>query len=105
MLPFAGAKTPEVFKDHLRFSQGRFSSDNYFALGFGPTNFSRTVQPGSGVVIWETIQSNAAGDTVSWRGDWQGDAMKGVLSFTPAGKGPQDFSFFSVKWNYAEIGK
>jgi len=31
----------------------------------------------------------------SWRGDWQGGKMEGMLSFHPAGKNPQDFSFIS----------
>ena len=54
-----------------------------------------------GVTTWETLQSNASGDTVSWRGDWQGDIMKGVLSYKPASGPARDFSFYSLEWSYA----
>ena len=49
---------------------------------------------------WETIQTSVDGATVAWRGDWQGEAMKGVVSFNPTGQATRDFSFFSVQWSY-----
>ncbi len=87
-------------KDTLHFTNGRFYSDESAKRGFMPTNVTVTKQP-SGVTTWETIQSNSTGDTVSWRGDWQGDVMKGVISEIPAGKSARDASFYSLEWSYA----
>ena len=53
------------------------------------------------MTTWETVQSNAEGETISWRGDWQGDAMKGVMSSSVQG----DFSFYSMSWAYAGEGQ
>ncbi len=89
-------------KDALHFANGRFYSEQFMKRGFAPTNITVTKQP-SGVTTWETIQSNAAGDVVSWRGDWQGDIMKGVISETPAGKPARDSSFYSLEWSYAPV--
>ena len=96
-------KAQGALKDTLHFVNGQFYSEEYSKQGFKPSNISVTRQP-DGVVTWETLQSNAKGDAVSWRGDWQGDVMKGIFSVTPAGQKPRDFSFFSVKWSYAEGG-
>lgn len=100
-LPALGAKG--VLKDILHFTSGQFYSEEFIKKGFKASNISVTQQP-NGVVTWETLQSNAAGDSVSWRGDWQDDVMKGVLSVNLAGQKPQDFSFFSVKWSYENAG-
>ena len=88
-------------KDRLHFKGGRFYSDAYLERGFKPTNISMTKGP-DGLVTWETIQSNDKGETVSWRGDWRADAMKGVLSLKDAGGAVNDFSFFSIQWEYAK---
>ena len=53
-----------------------------------------------GLVDWQTAQSNAKGESVSWQGQWKGDGMKGVLSFRSAGQNPQGFSFLSIRWSY-----
>lgn len=92
-------KAKEAVTDTLTFSEGKFRSGASAELGFSPTNVSVTRQP-DGVTIWETVQSNAAGDTMSWRGDWHGDLMRGVVSYVRAGQSPQDFSFYSLEWSY-----
>jgi REP element-mobilizing transposase RayT len=98
----AGAAVQEKLGTaRLHFSGKRFGFSGAFAEGFAPTNYTVTVQP-NGFVTWETIQSNAAGDTMSWRGDWKGDAMKGAISFTPAGEKARDFSFYSSGWRYSK---
>ena len=67
--------------------------------GFKPVHYTILVRPG-GLTTWEALQKNAAGDTRSWRGDWQGDVMKGAVRQAPAGKNPEVFSFFSVGWSF-----
>lgn len=99
-VPVSGDRSEGVIRDRIRFAGGRFTSDWLFSQGFGPVNYSLTSQDG-GVTIWETLQSGASGGSASWRGDWKGDAMKGVLSFKPAAGPARDFSFFSVRWQYA----
>ncbi len=98
MVPVSGAKEAPI-RDRVIFRNGKVYSTYLAAKGFLPTNYSLSDQ-GSGLTSWETIQSNPNGDSANWRGDWKGDAMKGVLSFRPAGQSPRDFSFFSVGWSY-----
>ena len=88
-----------IHKDHIRFKDGRFESELLAAKGFRSSNYFLVPQGGR-VVLWQAAQSNPTGDTVTWRGTWQGDAMKGALSVTPAGQKPQEFSFFSTGWAY-----
>ncbi len=94
----------ETVKDTLYFMNGKFYSKSMLEQGFKPTNISLSGQPG-GLKTWETIQSNAEGTQLAWRGDWQGDVMKGVMSVTAAGQKPRDFSFFSVSWSYEGAGR
>ena len=115
MVPLPADKAKGTLKDKIRFKHGRFSSDYFSSQGFKSTNFSLTPQPGS-PTIWETMQSALDGGTISWRGDWQGDAMKGVLSVKPATKtsvglsggiksSGGDFSFFSLNWTHTNEAK
>ncbi len=86
-----GVKTP--LRDKIKFNGKAFESYYFSNQGFSRSNYTVTVH--DGVITWETIQTNAVGETVSWRGDWQGGKMEGMLSFHPVGKNPQDFSFIS----------
>lgn len=104
MVPLPADQAKQTLKDSLHFKNGRVMSDYFFSRGFQATNYSKTTKD-NGLIVWETIQSNPAGDSVSWRGEWQGDAMKGILSFHEAGRPAQDFSFFSVKWSYVHETK
>ena len=90
-----------VKKDRIRFKDGRFESEAMAAKGFRSSSYFLIPQGGR-VVLWQAAQSNPAGDTLAWRGTWQGDAMKGALSVTPAGGKPQVLSFFSKEWAYVE---
>ncbi len=98
MLPMSSDKSGGLVRDQIRFENGRFSSRYFSEQGYKGTRFTLTRNPNG--ATWETIQSHPNGDSVSWRGDWQGDAMKGVAVIRPAGQSSRDFSFFSVKWSY-----
>ncbi len=94
-------KTP--IKDKIMFTGKSFESHYFKNRGFSSTRYTVVIQD-NGTVTWKTIQRNPEGEIVSWRGDWQGDRMEGMLSYqsggtSPAdgGTGPQDFSFISVR--------
>ncbi len=103
LVPLNGDKK-ETIKDKISFKLRHVTSEHFSSLGFSGTNYSVTSNS-KGLVVWETIQSTPNGDSLSWRGDWEGDAMKGILSVHSAGKEAQDFSFFSVKWSYLHEAK
>lgn len=88
-----------IRKDHIRFKNGRFESETLAAKSFRSSNYFLVPQGGR-VMLWQSAQSNPSGDTVTWRGTWQGDAMKGTLTMKNPG-GEQSYSFFSVKWSFA----
>lgn len=96
LLPMSGDKT-QVVRDRIHFKGGRVVSEHFSAMGFKATNISKTAQA-DGMTVWETIQSSEAGASLAWRGDWKGDAMKGVVSLNTPGEAARDFSFFSVTW-------
>ncbi len=97
LLP-AGGGPADIVRDRIRFAGGRIRSEHFEVMGFQGTNYSKSAQPG-GMNTWETIQWSASGASLAWRGDWKGDAMKGVVSLHPEGQPPRDFSFFSVSWS------
>lgn len=88
----SGEKTS--IKDKIKFNGKSFESHYFKIRGFSNTNYTVTVQD-NGIITWETIQKNPEGEMVSWRGDWQGGKMEGMLSYRPAGNSPRDFSFMS----------
>ncbi len=87
-----GVETP--VKDKIKFQGEAFESYYFASHGFSPSNYTVTVNE-NGVITWETIQRNPKGEVISWRGDWNGKQMEGVLSYRPEGSTPQDFSFMS----------
>ena len=89
----------ETIHDILHFADGSFWSENATKLGFKPARYTMFVRPGS-LTTWEAQVNDGRGNTMTWRGDWQGDLMKGVSRNAPAGKEPQVFSFYSVGWSY-----
>ena len=84
-----------VISDNIVFKDNKVVSQYLKAMGFKETNYSRRVSR-SGVISWETIQRDGQGSTAQWRGDWDGDTMRGVMVWSSAGKKPQNFSFISV---------
>ncbi len=98
MISVSGQNSLKTMTDTIHFENGKVYTEELKKRGFAATNFSVSKGQG-GLTTWETVQSNVSGETVSWRGDWQGDAMKGVMSSSAQG----DFSFYSSKWNYAQV--
>ncbi|MFH1867915.1 MAG: transposase [Candidatus Omnitrophota bacterium] len=81
--------------DMLSFSNNRVSLKNISEQGFGPSKYSRRLLK-DGRVGWETMQINGKGETISWRGEWDGKAMKGVISKKSLEGTISDFSFISI---------
>lgn len=104
MVALPAGSQAETIKDTLHFVNGKFYSERMLAQRYKPTNITISGTPGN-MQTWETIQTNPDGSQVAWRGDWQGDAMKGVLSVTAPGEKPRDFSFFSLKWTYEGVAQ
>ena len=88
----SGEKTS--IKDKIQFNGKSFESYYFKSHGFSSPNYTVPFQ-NNGIVTWETIQKNFEGEMVSWRGDWQGSKMEGMLSYHSAGNSPRDFSFMS----------
>ena len=84
-----------VQQDTLEFQHGTVSSQQFGAQGFEPSNYTLSHQP-DGSVVWETMQTNDRHEVVCWRGEWNGTAMRGVVTYQRAGETPDEFSFIGT---------
>jgi len=87
------AGTPFQSIDIIHFSEGRMVSENMDLNGYKSSNYSLTRDGDR--IIWETMQTSNTGVAL-WRGEVEGEQMKGVLSLRPKDGKPQDFSFVSM---------
>ncbi|MFC1624038.1 transposase [Candidatus Omnitrophota bacterium] len=91
----SGSDVSFELTDVISFSDNRVNSENMSKEGFPSVQYSKRESRGN-KIVWETIQTNPQGGTVSWRGEWNGKRMKGVLS-KRSGQGMKgDFSFVSM---------
>ncbi len=81
--------------DRLRFEQGEFNSDWLSSQGFPKTNCTVTILP-EGNLRWETMQTHPNGETVFWKGEWDGTQMRGIMSRRPAAGPSQDYLFRGI---------
>ncbi|MCX7927414.1 MAG: hypothetical protein N2606_04685 [Candidatus Omnitrophica bacterium] len=83
--------------DTVVFKENKVSLVNFSKKGFGPTNFTLTVQE-DGMVVWETMQTSEKGQLVFWRGEMDTDLkqMRGVASYQIDQNNKQDYSFISI---------
>lgn len=89
-----GPKIDFLSSDTIFFKDNRVNSINLGKEGFSGSAYSKR-ELRNGNIVWETIQTNAEGDTASWRGEWNGEIMKGILSLSSANDVRRDFSFVS----------
>jgi hypothetical protein len=94
VLRSAGAESGEI-EDTLRFTEGKVKSDRLSSEGFSATNFSVNLQ-GDNIIIWETMQSSENSGIAFWRGEVEGDVMKGLLSRHLDEDTVRDYSFVST---------
>ena len=94
LMPMA-FKSANSIPDRLRFEQGQFDSTYLSSQGFPKSNCTVTLLPEGGL-RWETMQTHSSGETVFWRGEWDGHQMRGILSRRPVGGAPQDYLFRGI---------
>lgn len=81
--------------DTIFFKDNRVSSFNLEREGFmGATYSKRRLKNGN--IVWETIQTNEHGETASWRGQWDGKLMRGILTRRYSNGISRDFSFVAT---------
>ena len=91
-----GPKIASNNMDVISFYDNCINSKNTSRKGFLNSRYSKKESRG-GKVVWMTIQTNPQQDgTVSWRGEWDGKKMRGVLSQRSAKGVVRNFSFVSV---------
>lgn len=89
------AGTPFQAIDRITFYHGKMASENMNLNGYSSSNYSVTKDDNR--LVWETMQTSAQGMAL-WRGELDGEQMKGVLSLRSKEGKPQDFSFVSIKY-------
>jgi putative transposase len=82
-------------EDIIYFKNNLCLSNNLSKVGFPSTVYTKTDLK-NGTIIWKVIQSNERGETASWRGEWDGSKIKGVMSFRSPNGEVKDFSFVST---------
>ena len=90
--PLSGGKPKKPLKDTLTFENGKVTSETLSRDGYPTSNYTLTVGE-DGVTVWETMQTKEKTGVVFWRGERQGDTMRGILSKQPADGPPVDHSF------------
>lgn len=90
-----GQKKAGQETDMLNFAEGKLSSKNLSGKGYPASNCTITVQP-NGTIIWETMQTAEKGEMAFWRGELEGQVMRGVLSLQPLKGQARGFSFTNV---------
>ena len=85
-----------VESDTLQFSDAQVTSSQLSKSGYNSSNYSLRLQ-GDSAATWETMQSKEGGEAAFWRGEVEGDVMRGVLSQRLPNGGSKDFSFVGSK--------
>ena len=96
MKPLSDQKGKRPRQDTLTFEGRQVTSTNLFREGYPTSSYSVTVQTESGMVIWETMQTGPNGEVVCWRGEYDGQRMRGVVTRQKDGKELESFSFIAV---------
>lgn len=90
-----GGEKKEGFEDELSFVDNKFGSKKFLEDGFSPTSFTLNLK-GENIIIWETMQTDAEGNLALWKGEIEGEFMRGVLSLQPQKGQVKDYSFVSM---------
>ena len=92
LMPMSVSASSAAVTDHLTFLDNQVAVQSLADQGFARSNYTLTTQP-NGTVVWETMQRNAAGEVVLWRGELRNGSMRGVVSRQTNSKGPENFTF------------
>lgn len=94
-LSSAAAPKEVTGTDVLIFKDQKFESKEMSAKGYNTTNYTISLQDG-GPTVWETMQSDDKGHSIFWRGEWEGESMRGVMSKQSGDGKNEDYYFSSV---------
>ena len=94
-LNLIGGEKKYSIDDVISFKNNRVVSANISKEGFHASKYTKTNLK-NGNIRWETIQINSKRETANWRGEWDGELMRGVLSRKFSDGSVKDFSFVSV---------
>jgi len=90
-----GEGKKETYNDELCFVDNKFESKKMLKDGFSETNVTLSLK-GENIVVWETMQTDAKGNLAFWKGEIEGEVMRGVLSLQPQKGAVKDYSFVSI---------
>jgi hypothetical protein len=90
-----GPKESFLEHDTIFFEGEKLNSVNLKRQGYKSTKYVKRKLT-NGNLGWETVQANETGETVQWRGEWDGNTMKGVMSKRSADGTVRDYSFTAV---------
>jgi hypothetical protein len=95
--PAFGSAAAVPAADTLIFDQNgkRVMSGRLTQAGFPDAPITTRRQDG-GAVLWETLQVGPDGETVSWRGEWTGSVMRGVMARQRPGEPDATFRFIGI---------
>ncbi|MFH1837849.1 MAG: transposase [Candidatus Omnitrophota bacterium] len=95
LTPTNGAAGTRGNTDIISIKDNYVTSQNMAREGFVRSRYS-SKELKNGTVVWETIQRTPEGATCNWRGEWDGEKMKGIVrTIDPVGT-TRIFSFKSV---------
>jgi hypothetical protein len=86
-----GEAAAKPAKDTISFEERQVSSERLVKAGYPSSNYSLTIA-GDGMTIWETMQTKEGEGVAFWRGEVQGDTMRGVLSKHPLEGATEDYT-------------
>lgn len=88
--PSAGAKAA-VQKDTISFTKKQVKSSFMEKAGYAASNYSLSLGD-DGRAVWETMQTKEGVGVAFWRGEVEGQTMRGVLSKHPTEGASEDYS-------------
>ncbi len=93
-------KTP--LTDVIRFDQGTFLSSLFRPKGFSPSRITLTEEKGR-PLIWETLQTSSNRASISWHGEVEGNAVRGVALLRQPTGGNVTYTFTGLKTRVAAL--
>ncbi|MCK5451313.1 MAG: transposase [Candidatus Omnitrophica bacterium] len=92
----SGSKETRDLIDTVSIRDHKVASVNLSRKGFNKSGYSRREKRGGKLIIWETMQLGPNGAMANWRGEWDGENLRGVLRKKDPDGTVRDFSFKSV---------
>ena len=91
----AGSSDHAAQQDVLEFREGKLHSRALGDQGFAPSKYTMSRRE-DGIVVWETAQADKTGTIVYWRGEWDGQAMRGIVTRHAPGKAQASYTFVGM---------